>query len=174
MSEQEPDPEYVRWRFEHNHQIAERHHDREIEFARESNQAAIGNANIALRTLVLVNGGAAVAILAFLGGIVETDTNAFLEDVEQATAPVVSFAWGVALATLGIGLAYFTNYCITTSIWARQHIYEHPYVEVTERSRRWEKWGIFFQVFAVISALASLGCFLMGMYTVRTAVVFLS
>lgn len=174
VTEQQPDPDYTRWKSEQNRQIAERHHDKETEFARGGNQAAVENANIALRTLVLINGGAAVAVLAFLGGIVQTNTAELLDDLDNLTLPVVWFAWGVALAAFGIGLAYFTNYCITCSISRREHNYEHPYVVETQKSRHWGRWGIFFQVLAVMAAFGSLGCFLTGMYSVRAALVFAS
>jgi cation transport ATPase len=174
VTNQQPDPDYVRWKFEQDRRLAERHHDKETDFASRSNQVAVENANIALRTLVLINGGAAVAVLAFLGGIVQTNTAELLDDLDDLTLPVVWFAWGVALAALGISLAYLTNYCITSSIWDRKHIYEPPYVVETPKSQSWSRWAIFFQVLAMIVALASLGCFLTGMYSVRAALVFAS
>jgi protein-S-isoprenylcysteine O-methyltransferase Ste14 len=171
VTDQQPDPDYARWKFEQDRQLAERYHDKETDFARGSSQAAVENANIALRTLVLINGGAAVAVLAFLGGIDETKTSELLDDL---TLPVVWFAWGVALAALGIGLAYLTNFCITNSIWDRKHNYVHPYVVETPKSQSWSRWATFFQVLAMIAALGSLGCFLTGIYSVRAALVFAS
>jgi hypothetical protein len=174
VTNQQPDPDYVRWKFEQDRRLAERHHDKETDFASRSNQAAVENANIALRTLVLINGGAAVAVLAFLGGIVQTNTAELLDDLDDLTLPVVWFAWGVALAALGICLAYLTNYCITSSIWNRKHNYERPYVVETPKSQCWSRWAIFIQVLAMIVALGSLGCFLTGMYAVQAALVFAS
>ena len=92
-------------------------------YAEWSNKAAIDNANHALRTLILINGGAAIAILAFLGAVISSDTNQFADDIVVVTSPIAWFAWGVALATLGMAFAYFTNYCITTSIQEREHFY---------------------------------------------------
>ena len=47
--------------------IASQAHKAETEFFTQTNEASIGNANIALRTLVLINGGAALAFLTFIG-----------------------------------------------------------------------------------------------------------
>lgn len=174
MNETQNDPQYARWKFEQDRQIAERQHDKQTEFARGSNEAAINNANIALRTLVLINGGAAVSVLAFLGGIVEANTSGLIDDLDRMTWPVVWFAWGVALATLGISLAYVTNYCITSSIWSREHKYQHPFVDETPKSQSWTKWAICFQVLALTSAFSSLGCFITGMYSVRAALVIIN
>lgn len=172
MSDQESDPEFARWKWEQDRIIAERYHDRETQYAEWANKAAIDNANLTLRTLMVINGGAAIAVLAFVGTLVGGNTGEFVDDLERATAPLTWFAWGVALTTLGMGFAYITNYCITSSITFRQHNWQHPYVEETERSNRWAKWGIGFQIAAIVLAVKSLGCFLVGMYAVRTAIVF--
>ena len=169
MSEQQPDLQYARWKWEQDRIIAERYHYKETVYAEWSNKAAIDNANHALRTLILINGGAAIAILAFLGAVISSDTNQFADDIVVVTSPIAWFAWGVALATLGMAFAYFTNYCITTSIQEREHFYEHPYVRETDVSEKWGKWAIGLQVTATALAVSSLGCFLFGMYSVRSA-----
>jgi hypothetical protein len=48
---------------------ARRQHDRVDEFAQEMNVVATKNADLALRTAILINGGAAVSVLASLGGL---------------------------------------------------------------------------------------------------------
>jgi hypothetical protein len=49
---------------------AEREHDRLQRFEDSTNEATINTANLALRTAMLVNGGAAVTVLAFIGGLI--------------------------------------------------------------------------------------------------------
>ncbi len=60
----------------------------EEEFKLRSNDAAINNANFALRTLVVINGGAAIAILAFIGSLASIAADA-LAVVYQLTGPLV-------------------------------------------------------------------------------------
>ena len=48
---------------------ARRAHDRARDFELSTNEAAINSGQLAIRTAVLINGGAAVAVLAFLGGL---------------------------------------------------------------------------------------------------------
>jgi hypothetical protein len=59
-----------KWEFEINKSVAERAHDNETEFGHKANEAAINSANAAIRIALLMNGGAAVSVLAFIGGLV--------------------------------------------------------------------------------------------------------
>jgi hypothetical protein len=52
-----------------NRKAAERAHEDLTEFTRQNFQAAFQSGQIALRTLILVNGGAAVAVLFFLSTV---------------------------------------------------------------------------------------------------------
>lgn len=164
-------PESLRWEREQHRAVAERAHDMEEEFKLRSNDAAINNANFALRTLVVINGGAAIAILAFIGSLASIAADAVSRGLPKLTGPLVFFAWGVALAAFGVMLAYLTNYCIATMSAYRSRHYEHPFLRDTKRSNRWYRAAIFFQVVAMIVALGSLAVFLIGMYEIREAVV---
>ena len=62
-----------------------------------------------LKSIMLINGGAAVALLAFLGSLVSAKTR---------SVPLLSFAnsmqafvWGVFLAAVAYGLTYFSQLC---------------------------------------------------------------
>ena len=52
---------------------AQRTHDREAELHRTNLEVASKSAEVAVKTGVLVNGGAAVAVLAFIGGMLGKD-----------------------------------------------------------------------------------------------------
>lgn len=52
---------------------AERAHDTVTDFASKTNTAAVEAANLALRTAMLINGGAAISVLAFIGGLASRD-----------------------------------------------------------------------------------------------------
>lgn len=168
MAEEE-DLETRKWLFEIQQRAAERAYDNNNEFVRGSNEAAINNANYALRTLVLINGGAAVAILAFIGSLV-SGSDTFGSHLTELASPLMWFAWGVALATIGVGLAYVTNYCITGSAAHKTYHNEHPFVRETKASKRWFWAGTVFQILAMAAAIASLVMFVLGMYEIRAAI----
>src|SRR6266581_8178796 len=80
MTEQEPsfeerkwareqEIERAKWQHEKLREDAHRAHDKSNAFHTYVNQAAIDSGNLALRTLILINGGAAIAVLAFLGAV---------------------------------------------------------------------------------------------------------
>jgi hypothetical protein len=58
-----------KWKYELNREDAKRAHDSNRDFHTYVNKIAMENANLALRTLVIINGGAAIAVLGFLGAI---------------------------------------------------------------------------------------------------------
>ncbi len=62
--------EEAKWVHEQNKQDANRAHDRDTTAWHQANDAAIASATVALRTLVLINGGAAVTVLTFIGSLV--------------------------------------------------------------------------------------------------------
>lgn len=169
MSDQQPSEEYQRWRFEQERAVAERHHELEWQFVANSNEAAISNANVALRTLIIVNGGAAITMLAFAGNLVSSDKYAAPQLV-ALTAPLWWFAWGIAIAVGSMMLAYLTNYSITSSVASRTHQYEHPYVESNRQSRTWQIIALIFNIAAIITALGSLSFFVIGMLQARSAI----
>jgi hypothetical protein len=74
MTDQEQQAEYAQWRAEWLRREAERIHDATNEGTQRSSEAAIAMAQLALRTSVLINGGAAIAMLAFIGGLVGRET----------------------------------------------------------------------------------------------------
>lgn len=162
--------ELKKWEYEQNTRMAERYHDQELNFSKYMNEAAINNANIALRALVLVNGGAAIAVLAFVGSLVSSDVANITSKLSELTAPLIWFAVGVALSPLGMAFAYFTNYSSAVSSINKTRLYIHPYLKDTADSRRWEKIGRWCHIAAVVLAFASLGCFLLGMFDVREAI----
>ena len=72
---QQPPPSNL-WAFEQNRAVAEREHDRVAEFGDRVNEATINGGNLALRMVLLINGGAAVALLSFMGGLAKDQRQA--------------------------------------------------------------------------------------------------
>lgn len=109
---------------------AERAHDKNTEFFHHVNKAAIDASYIALRTAVLINGGAAVAVLAFLGSLASSDKVQFGQ-ISQMASSLKLFAWGVASAAFAMVTAYLTNYFITCRIVSQEQTFSYPYLRKT-------------------------------------------
>lgn len=173
MSEDHVVIDYDKWLHEQRRSTAERHHEHEWQVAEQASSAAISSAQITLRTLIIVNGGAAITMLAFAGNLLNSD-DVEINAVKALTGPLWWFSFGVAIAILAMALAYFTIYCAATSLNNRKHSYDHPYSEDTPSSRSWRRWSDVFQVLAVLVGLVSLYFFVHGMLVASAAIVALS
>ena len=60
--------DHQKWLHEMTRQDAQRAHDQLAQFAQSVNEAAVKGGDAALRAALLINGGAAVSVLAFIGG----------------------------------------------------------------------------------------------------------
>ncbi|MGE4048090.1 MAG: hypothetical protein AB7F35_24750 [Acetobacteraceae bacterium] len=170
MSDDKSGYEYAKWKHEQDRAVAERAHDIEAGFASNANHAAVTAGNHAIRALLLINGGAAVAMLAFIGHLAGVKDGKFSGKLPELTAPLAWFAWGVALAAAAGALAYCTNYCIGASSAAKDRSYEYPYLRPTTVSKRWKKGALLFQAVALLVSVAALGTFLCGMTEIRAVV----
>ncbi len=168
-----PPLDYQKWLHEMQREDAHRAHDRNVSFIANVNEAAISNANLALRTAVLINGGAAVSVLAFVGGLVGQGKLTIGTATDEISAALVWFAFGVAAATLAMGFSYLTNYCIAWSATTQLAIWEHPYFRTTGKSKCIMAAAITFQLIAVLLGFGSIGVFLKGMLAVKASFVHL-
>jgi hypothetical protein len=172
-STQQPGPqpplEYQQWAHEKNIEQAHRAHDAMNDFAIKTNSAAIEGANLALRTVMIVNGGAAISVLAFIGGLASRD-KVSITAITQTASTLIWFAFGVASATLSLGLAYFTNLAVAASGFTKEKTFVHPFIQDTTKSRRYRRWAEIFRWLAIVGAFASLVLFICGMLAVKCAV----
>jgi hypothetical protein len=135
--------------------------DRADRFFTQVNEAAIKTGESTFQACLLINGGAAVSVLAFIGGLASKD----LIGVSQLAAiadSLVSFAWGVVAAVAGMALSYSVNYLIavhTDSLIQRR---EHSV------SLGWLKAGL--HGLTVLVGVASVVFFLCGVLAVRNSV----
>jgi hypothetical protein len=169
MADKTPE-EKAEYLYEVNKGEAKRAHDNLRDFANKLNEAAVGNANLALRSGLLINGGAAVAMLAFIGGLLGKGAIAKGAQLVEITAPLIWFASGVAVATLGMGFAYFTNYCIAGNASTMSKHWEHPFVRVTAASKKYKIAAIMFQLLAITLGFGAIGTFVTGMVRVYVAI----
>ena len=157
------------WQYEQNCALAERAHDNETDFCTSANEAAVDTGNNALKSLVLVNGGAAIAMLAFIGHLISADKNRFDSLVDLA-APLSWFAWGVACAAGSMALGYLANFSMGKESTLKKRSYDYPYLSETEASKRWATAISVFQVLAVGAGFASLVLFVYGILEVRDVI----
>jgi len=169
QSQPQPPYDHARWAFDVNRGDAHRAHDGNAEFHTYVNKAAMDGANLALRTLIIINGGAAVAVLTFLGGVA-SKTQIDFAKVGVVAGTLQWFAWGVALGVLAMVLAYFTNYSMAAIAGKRSLHYEHPFVRDTGASAFWVKLNLLFHAIAIAAALGSLLSFMLGMFATSHAV----
>jgi hypothetical protein len=165
----EPQPEHARWVHGLNREDAHRAHDNTDEFHTYSNKAAIDAANLSLRTLVIVNGGAAIAVLTFLGGVASKDKIDFVK-VGVVAGTLKWFALGVALAVSAMALAYLTHFATASITSSQIRAWEHPYVSAGPKTARWRRINLLFHISAMLVAFGSLALFLAGMFAASDAV----
>jgi hypothetical protein len=163
-------PEQEKWKLEQRIRAAERAHEGSDKDWHQANEGAMAIGNIALRTAVLINGGAAVASLTFIGSLINSKSIALGPNLVTLTGPLIWFAMGVASATIAMGFGYLTNYSNAGIVSGRTKIYESPYFLETTTSKRWRISSTVFTILSIISATASLGLFICGMVAIRTAI----
>lgn len=147
---------------------AEKYHERDWRLLESIYQTTISSANNALRTLVIIHGGAVIALLAFIGNVMSSEKYDN-SSIVLFSDPLLYFCLGIAAVILSMAFAYFTSYCLGTSIAERNHQYQYPYVVHTKKSKNWHVASAIAEVFAVMLGFVSLGLFVYGMVEARDA-----
>jgi hypothetical protein len=163
-------PEQYRELYYLNREDAKRAMENHRSFVETTNKAAIESANLALRMAILINGGASVALLAFVGGMVSQGRIAIGPQLSTLASTLIWFASGVAVATLATGFAYFTNLTIIKGATTQSLSWEHPYIAENSTSKRWGRLAEGLRWMAAILAFGSVGLFACGMIQVYFAV----
>jgi hypothetical protein len=164
-----PPFEHRKWAYELARRDAERAHDSADAAQKQLADAAVRSADVALRTAVLINGGAAVAMLAFIGGLISSeDLN--VGQLKELAGSLVWFAWGVACAVAGLALSYSTTYAASVVVGSQEKGWEHPFVQPGPKTKRWRFVENTCHLLAVLVGVASLALFVWGMLDVRDSV----
>ena len=151
-----------------NRELALRAHEENRQMYTDARKAAIDSANVAIRALLLVNGGAVVALLAFIGAIEAGESAAV--SLEPLVEPVWFFAIGTGLSAVISTLAYHVNMFDSDIISSVQLTWQHPYV-VKKPVARWLFWsrtGVL--CVALLLAIGSLVFFFLGISSVTSAI----
>ncbi|MBJ7511306.1 hypothetical protein [Brevundimonas sp.] len=125
-------------------------HDAEIEkvYLAQSWDGAIGTIKAALA----LNGGASIAILAFIGSLLQEKARAV--NGEHIAVVMMTFCVGLAAAAAAQLAAYFTVYCYHQSMGSRRLDLDDEH--------RWGLIGTFTHMFGVAAIFLSYGCFVCG------------
>lgn len=158
-----------RWQHELKRDDAKRAHDANRDFHTYVNKGTVDTANLTLRTLVVINGGAAIAVLTFLGGLAGKEKTGFAH-VGAVAGTIKWFAFGVALAVFGIALAYLTNFANAGIASSQVSGWEHPFVADGPSTKLWRRTNRLFHVIAIVVAIASLVMFMVGMFSASDAI----
>lgn len=126
----------------------------------QTNQASV----LALRSILILNGGASLALLSFLANTIKGDMPAeALTVVAHATQSLVAFAWGAFFAVLATAVAYITSRLELSGHLARSRHPEEPYVRLTPRAKRMYLLSDVVTILALLCGLGSLGLFIWGL-----------
>jgi hypothetical protein len=153
-----------RWQMtdsERNSQDAKAAHAVYRSFAVDANAAAIQLAVATLKGLLLINGGAAVAMLGFVA-TVSGQNNHAQGLISQVSAPLIWFAWGVATAVAATGLGYAVMYFEAAHVHSMTFNEEKPYVWNGKSTKRFARVSGVLLIFAILVAVGSLFCFVYG------------
>jgi len=148
---------------------AKRAHDLNRQMSNLCRSAALDSANIAIKALLLINGGAVVALLAFVGAIESSDAGNTVQ-IDELVTPIFSFAFGVGCAAVTTVFAYLVNWMdvdITDSV---KLTWEHPYVVDTRAATRLGYIRIAFHLLAFMAGLLAIVSFFRGIISVAEAI----
>ncbi|MBB3389162.1 hypothetical protein FHT82_001885 [Rhizobium sp. BK275] len=119
--------------------------------------AAMEAAGQGLKALLLLNGGACVALLAFVAGTATSSSlqKEFIPLVTVTAHSLIWFASGAGFAVFACILAYLTNQAYANHL-------------ITPEKSKW-RTGTWFNVAGLFTAFISLGCFAVGVGAIALA-----
>jgi hypothetical protein len=164
-----PPLDYQKWTHELNREDAQRAFDLHVSRIDRANDWAVKAADGAFRASLLINGGAAVSVLAFIGSLATKELIAFPQ-LSRVAASLEIFAFGVAAAVAGIGLSYLTHLFEASSLAYMKWVAGASSMQRESASERYLWLRNSVHGLAVVAFLTSIGCFIGGMLAVREAI----
>jgi hypothetical protein len=146
---------------------AQRAHDALTRFTRQNKEAAFRSGELALRAVVLVNGGAIIAVFFFLGSIATKATAAQMSVTAQS---LIWFTAGITSGLIAQVSAYLTDLhdaYVGTSI---SQTWEHPYTQPGRDTQYYLQMSRITHIVAIAAGCASMLFFLFGVWDVRAAI----
>ena len=142
---------------------ARRAHDNYEAFISSTNAAAVELAGMTLKALLLLNGGAAVAMLGFVASLA---SNLLGEQVSlfRVVLSLQYFSLGAAAAVFASGLSYLVLYLQAAEAEAHDRVMTAPFVQRSKRSIALGRWATFLLISAIVVSGLSLVLFLRGVW----------
>lgn len=148
---------------------ATKQHDYVRSLAAENFKVTITAAASALRVLLTVNAGGALALLGFIGAIAGKEKRVF-DSASAFACPISLFGAGIILAVFATCCMYFAQGAFSYHVSAQKLTLDHPFISSTPASRRWKYIGTCFQVGSILGALGSFLVFIVGIYECRSLI----
>lgn len=129
--------------------------DNRVNFSLKSHQSTIEYSMVAMRSLFIANGGAVIAILAFMGSLAKEGAK-FLELLDPLSLSMAWFLGGVGAAIL----------CAFFSYMAQGHYTVHGgAISGSDQEKTAERKGRLWTILAVIIGIVGFAEFACGVYT---------
>jgi hypothetical protein len=119
----------------------------------------------ALRAVTLLNGGAAVAILAFIGQL--ASKGASHSAISSLRLSLILFVGGTIFAVFGSAATYFAHFCILRELdceFAATRLKDSKKAEANRKRKRWHSGNYLAHATAVLFGLLALACFIAASY----------
>lgn len=133
-------------------------------FVSRANEAAVEISITTLKSLILINGGAAVAMLGFVASISTGDRGTGL-DMAAVVYVLQLFSLGAGMAVLSSGLAYVVMYLQAAIAQLADRNQEPPYISANAKTLTLSRVYSLTHILSVLAALLSWGLFICGVYS---------
>lgn len=150
--------------------LAKKYHEVMRQEAQFQNESAVSLASVTLKSLLLLNGGAAVAMLGFVASAYGGKTPAQMNEV-AVVAALQWFATGAGTAVLAAGLSYIVLYLQVATTQSYIKIWDHPYSEPGKHTNVLRRVYAAAHVLTVLLSFFSLGAFARGVWVVSDFIV---
>ena len=155
--------------YDRNQRAAERQHDMVDDLGKRLTEASARDAQEAIKIALLVNSGAAVAILAFISTLASR-SGVTLANLKAVKNSLYWFTGGIISSGVTAAFAYLSNSFYAAHFFAQDKVWEHPYLRENTRSRRMLRWGKLFNWGGFILAWIALFLFIRGVYVAAHAI----
>jgi hypothetical protein len=149
--------------------IAARVHDRLDALQDLYNEHADRHAHAVIRILLTLNGGSAIALLAFASGLASRTTASF-EKLSSITEQLSWFVYGVLVTCAAAFFAYLVAYMRAGQVVFFKRSFEHPFATPTTKSQRFFMASNVLQGLGVLCAIVGIALFAYGMFQVRKVI----
>jgi hypothetical protein len=150
---------------EQSYREMERAHDFHREIIRRASDATVESGQLAARMIIVINGAAVVAMLAFVGNF--ATRGQLLAGVADS---MIYFASGVVSGTVTLGATYFANFAGTATLHSMDQIREWPYLRENAGVRVRRGITFFFMAVAMLSGVIGLILFAWGTWKIKDAI----